>query len=360
MMMGMDQKDATDHLARGNSMNSAEMLDLWEKRFAAEPAAADRAMLTAARKAFERESSSAIDANLARVGARLYFHLGDLPRAVDLLRRYLNQELPLEDEFWARWELVDKLAMQRRCPEAVAAQRSFFEWARERFGPDRLLQVMSDATQALCWREIGAAEDWFRHVEAITAASRPTAANRLERFYCARTAANLLLSIGAHERALEVIATIDALATEDRSWSDRWWIEIEGRIAGLNILAAMESPELLPAAGMVTEEIRANEHVDSTHAGRERLRTLYHSAAAALYFARRYAAAIPLFERAIALGTLSPHSYAWLAACRYMTGTPPTQLTPLIDEAAVRWQGATREGILRSTPELRALATSEE
>src|SRR2546428_8812583 len=136
-------------------VQSGDLLAEWERRFVADPAKANRDLLVEALALFEREIANELSAESARAGVRLCYELGKLPEVVDLLRRFLAGDPAPEDEFWARWELVDHLAKLRRCKEAVDMQRDFLRWARGRFRPERFLTVMSDGTQALCWDEAG-------------------------------------------------------------------------------------------------------------------------------------------------------------------------------------------------------------
>ena len=334
-------------------VQSGDLLAEWERRFVADPAKANRDLLVEALALFEREIANELSAESARAGVRLYYELGKVPEAVDLLRRFLAGDPAPEDEFWARWELVDHLAMLRRCKEAVDMHRDFLRWARERFRPERLLTVMSDGTQALCWDEAGVGDEWLEHFETISRDAPARADTRLERFYYIRTAAGLLKTMGRHARALDVGERVQRLAREDPSWKDAWWTEIEGRIMRVDALGATRSPELVEVASTTADLIHATDTIVVGPETAPRLRSLYHNLAAALYFAHEYRLAIPLFERAIDLGILVPHAYAWLAACLCTTGAGRTRLGPLIEAAALRWQGASVVGVIESTPELR-------
>src|SRR3712207_8249679 len=96
-----------------------------------------------------RLAIGSLEPDVVHAATSVFGHLGRSEAVIDLLTRYLDQPLPVEEEAWARWQLTDQLAVSGRCDEAVEAQLALFDWARHALPPDRLLWIMADGTHAL-------------------------------------------------------------------------------------------------------------------------------------------------------------------------------------------------------------------
>jgi tetratricopeptide (TPR) repeat protein len=290
-------------------------------------------------------------AEVVRLGERFYRLTGEWDACIALLTRYLEQPLATEEEAWARWHRTDFLAMQRRYAEAVTAQKEFFAWASARLPPDRLLWVMSDGTQALAWQELGLRDEWLTIFAHVTARVTPTAGNRLDRFYYLRTAGHLLINFGhtkEHIRADEALGLAGRmrdLAKEDRTWDRAFDILMQSYVLELGVHQARG--DTVPArrlglAATAALEDRLRGAATATADERERLAVLYDNTASALYQARRYDLAIPLFQRSIALGSPAPHARIWLAASLWATARDRAAALDLLHEAALRWYSPRR------------------
>ncbi|MGH8899127.1 MAG: hypothetical protein ACRDZ4_19405 [Egibacteraceae bacterium] len=141
-------------------------------------------------------------------------------------------------EAGARRELVDRLAGLGRCDEAVRAQREFLDWARGALPQDRLLWVMSDATQALCWVTVGRHEEWLAIFRELLGSLNRRSTNRVERLDYLRTAGLVLIRLGRRDDALRVAGMMRDLAKEDPGWARALWALLEARVLELRVREA--------------------------------------------------------------------------------------------------------------------------
>lgn len=330
------------------------LVDEFDGQYAADPERADRALLAAAREVLEREILGApnpLDSGAMRAAQRVCARLREREVLAALLARYLAQPLPDEEHAWARWLLVDNLALLRRHEEAVREQRDFLVWARAHLAPERLFWVMHDATQALSWAALGKADEWLAAVKELFASGRATADNREARFNCLRTGAAILARAGRTEEALEMAAAVGALSAEDPRWERAFEMGTEAATLRINAYQQGGRAEDVRRAGREATHV-LTEHVArlggasglADPALRRRLATAAHNTAAPLYRARQYDLAVPLFRLALALeqGAASPLSawpHAWLAASLWATARDRAAVLALLRAAAARFQG---------------------
>lgn len=117
---------------------------------------------------------------------------GNKKAIVDLLAEYLRADLKVEERAWAWWNLVDNLALLRRCSDAVAQQENYLKWAiSSNLNSQSILEVMNDGTQALCWHKLNRLDDWNDIFNRLIERTKPNQENRLARFYYFRTAARI-------------------------------------------------------------------------------------------------------------------------------------------------------------------------
>jgi tetratricopeptide (TPR) repeat protein len=143
-----------------------------------------------------------------------------------------------DQEALVRRELIDHLVALGRCDEAVQAQRAFLDWARRALPQDRLLWVMSDATQALCWVAVGRHEEWLAIFRELLGSLIRRSTNRIERLDYLRTAGLVLIRLGRRDEALRVVGMIRDLAKEDPGWERALWPLLEARVLELGIRQA--------------------------------------------------------------------------------------------------------------------------
>ncbi|MGH8901470.1 MAG: hypothetical protein ACRDYA_07250 [Egibacteraceae bacterium] len=144
-----------------------------------------------------------------------------------------------EEEAWARWQLVDELAATGRCDEAVRVQRDFLDWARGVLPPDRLVWVMSSATHARCWVDVGRHEEWLDVFRELLGSLTRRSANRVERLGYLRTAGLVLVWLERKDDALRVAGMMRDLAKEDPEWERALWPLLEARVLELRIRQAI-------------------------------------------------------------------------------------------------------------------------
>lgn len=102
--------------------SAVERVAEYDRQYRDRPVTADQTILLAARDLLAAQlQSGPISAELAHAGQRVYWHLGEKARLVELLERYLTQPLPVEEAVWARWPVMDNLAMLHRKEPALNA-----------------------------------------------------------------------------------------------------------------------------------------------------------------------------------------------------------------------------------------------
>jgi len=322
--------------------------------------APDRSLLDQALLLFEaRLHEPKLDATTIILAQALYNHRGEHETLLALLDAYVADARPADEEAWARWHSVDILGVLRRCAEMIPAQQHLRQWAEQTFGVASCLWTMNAGTQALCWMTLGQAHEWLAIFEDLMARAEATAHNRLDRFYYLRTAGLVRMKAGQSDAVTPLIQQMYALVEEDDLWEYGDTVRGEATVLRLSLLAATESTVELrhvateTSAHLATYEAR---HPLKGDDHRRRVRMLYHNTAAVLYRACHHDLAIPLFRRAIALGSVAPHTYLWLAAALWATTRDRAIVLPLLREAALRDVPRTRWAQYRHLPEFHDVA----
>lgn len=118
-----------------------------------------------------------------RIQVENYSRKGNKESIIDLLTNYLQSDLEVEERVWGWWNLVDNLAMLRRCSDAVAQQENYLKWAiSSNLSSQLILEVMNDATQALCWLQLNRLDDWISIFNQLIDNTKPSQEDRLARF----------------------------------------------------------------------------------------------------------------------------------------------------------------------------------
>jgi hypothetical protein len=284
-----------------------------------------------------RLATGDLDPALVRAAIVAFSHLGRGEAVIRLLRRYLHRPLAIEEEAWARGQLVDQLALLDRCGEAVDAQLDFMAWAREALPSDRLLRIMSDSRMALCWVAVGRHEEWLRIFSDLLDRTVPTEGNRLDRVYLLRTAAIIMAELSMHSEALRLARAVRLVADEDRGWERAFWAWTESRVIQLYAYHASGDRETLRRAAVALTAL-LDQQYELLQTGGEAmadavtLRALYENAAVPVYRAAEYELAIPLLEHAVELGSTAPQVHESLTRARLIVSarrpTPPDQPPP--------------------------------
>jgi hypothetical protein len=188
----------------------------------------DRALLERAAELLEqRFKVHQMDDELVRLAQIVYCGLGKHQVEIAVLRQFLATSPESDPRAWAWWHLVDSLALDGCAGEAVNEQRSFLAWALSVFPAETCFFVIADGTQARSWMFVGAGYEWLHQFHVLFQRAPWTCSNRLDRFYCLRTAVRLALDLHAENEARHAISFLRDLLSEDRAWQEGWWISVE-------------------------------------------------------------------------------------------------------------------------------------
>jgi len=340
------------------------------------PETADRSLLDEVLLLFEAElSCGPLTPELAHLGQALNFHLDDRPSIVHLMTSYLYQSLSVEEEAWARWELLDCTALlafpngvidPEPCRRVVAMHQDFLLWAKDQLPRDRWLWVMYDGTQAVCWRLAGCGDVWLQIFEEIYSAVEPSPSNRDSRFIYLRTAAHAYLETGYHEQALRLAQEIHNLSLEDVGWEHA--LKMVAQAGALKIWINFKWGNIETSAAICREII---DHLNGlecamSEGNRARLIQLsnaYEVIGSTLFFAGQYEQSIPLLERAVSLGEgIDPNLCSWtymrIAAAEWTTTKNRKLTCDWLRKGAAVHQGEALK--LSSYPELVEVANDPE
>jgi tetratricopeptide (TPR) repeat protein len=301
----------------------------------------ERTLLYQARGQVKQKTNDGpLDQELVELAHNLYRGLGAWEEEIALLRRYLRQGEMLDTttQAWARWHIVDCLALLERDLDVTTEQEALYQWATTVFPLEDCFFVLSDGTQANCWLRAGQVDHWFALYSDLAEQAAKTVQNWLDRFYCLRTATHLCFRSKDKYRLQTCLKDLSNLGQEPVEQEK--WTHIEIQI--LHIIAAhMDGNTQLmrERAQMAINLLWQWEPTITTQAQQKQFRSLCHNIAAPLYRAKQYDLAIPLFQRAIAYHTNPHYSYVWLAASLWMTTRQREQTFPLLQQAAARYDG---------------------
>ena len=322
-----------------------QLLLEYKKQLKEAPATADESLLKRARGVLRELQQQQLQNDFLEketvhlTNEMSYFFGGDKDSTIEILSQYLAQSLDLEEAAWARWHLVDNLAMLRRCEEAVEAHREFLGWARKNFPVDRLLWVMHDGTQAFCWREMGKGAEWLEIFTDIMAEVVASSENRYDRFLYLRTAQRAYSRLGQFENAWQACEEMIALSEEDASWEKSFGVNMESSMAKIILCHEQNDISQLRRIGEVAGGQLREYHAQQTKMSFEQRRdlsSLYHNLASSFYFTRQYDLAIPLLRCAIEIGVWEHFCYSWLAAALWVTAKDRSEVRNLLVEGSHR------------------------
>ena len=269
-----------------------------------------------------------------RSQVQIYSREGTKEAIVNLLTDYLKSDLRVEERVWAWWNLVDNLALLRRCNDAVAQQEYYLKWAiSSQLDSQLILEVMNDGTQALCWLQLNRLDDWINIFERLIDYTKPNQNNRLGRFYYFRTAARIFSTATRYELAEEAISKLNDLLLEDVNWSQKTWVEIEITAVELNLLEAKgDITKAFQVAAKIKEQIEILEELRLIN--RRKISTLWHNNAAPLFRMGLYLEAELMFRKAIAINPQNWCSLVFLAGCLIKTDKCSEESNRLLAKAA--------------------------
>lgn len=284
-----------------------------KRQFQTDPATADRSLLEDGRRLLhDHLREPTLDPEIVYLGYCVLFHLDDRPGIIHLMTQYLKQPMPADKEAWARWTLIDYTAAlsypvgPEPCQRVVAMHKEFLAWARTHLPPDRLLWVMYDGTQAVCWRLAGHGQEWLDIFQEIIAFVVPTAKNRWDRFIYLRTASTAYRVMGRREEALETSQRTRDLCAEDTDWDRAMGVRVDADCLDICVYDDMGDAEgVRRLGGEAAAFLREQEHTAAVTEGEVRIRLAeaYSGVGAALFFAHEYGLSIPLMEHGYRLGS---------------------------------------------------------
>ncbi|WP_019507323.1 hypothetical protein [Pleurocapsa sp. PCC 7319] len=268
-----------------------------------------------------------------RLQVENYSRAGNKEAIIDLLENYLRADLKVEERIWAWWNLVDNLAMLRRCNDAVTQQENYLKWAiSSNLASKYILEVMNDGTQALCWLQLNRLDDWINIFNQLIDNTEPSQENRLARFYYFRTAARIFSTATRYKLAEDAIAKLKNLLLENINWENKTWVEIEILAVELNLLEAEGNVDrAIQLTAKIKEQIETIEKLKL--ANPTKISTLWHNNAAPLFRMGLYLEAELMFRRAIALNSQNWCSFVFLAACLTKINKYSEESTQLLVEA---------------------------
>ena len=252
-----------------------------------------------------------------RLAHKIYGYLGNkgIHKRVELMNRFLQTgNGNLDDKFWAKWELVDNLALLNLYSDMIKEQQEFLRWCKAHMVQDYWLRVMYDSTQAIGWFERGMIDEWFDIYHALISKVVPTSANRRDRALYVETAAGLLVhNLHRYDQAISEIERYRSIVSEDALWDE--FDEFNSRIKTYE-LGVYGGQQQWDKYDQVVEEAiqiikdRMAKHERGTPVEINGICDMAHEIGACLMWEKRYERAIPLFEYAIAKqGTGVTHFY---------------------------------------------------
>jgi len=289
----------------------------------------------------QRLATIPLDTELMFLAHWILINSGQFDEAARVLRQYLAEPRELDEQAWARWHLVDELSLGCHHLEVVQEQQAYLRWATQVYPLSECLYVLGDGTQARSWFWVGKGWEWLSMLDDLLQRAQPTSRNRLDRFYCLRTAAYVGKDLGETKLMRNYAHAIRCLTEEDPSWADARWVRVERAI--IDIDAAHldgQTAQVVALANAITNELEEWER-QLTGAPLAEVRQFSircHNVGAALYYRSGYHdLAIPLFRKAIAHCILAHETYLWLAACLWATTKQRAEVLPLLTQAAHRY-----------------------
>ncbi|GCE49845.1 hypothetical protein EI42_05862 [Thermosporothrix hazakensis] len=265
--------------------------------------------------------AESLESNVVHLAVKLHSICKEYEQALLLLRRYKQQALSREEEAWARWEIVDHLALLKRYEETVREQYTLIQWAEQHFPPEKRLWTVTDSTQAGCWFSIGKGDEWIYLFNRILEQTPIIPQTRQERYYALRTGTDIYLTRHNVHKAQAMIASIRELAQEDPQWDQQESVLNEVILLEIKVCAELQQMEDVRAlAQQATIEFERQAQETKTVGQGVKKWTNFHNLGAIMYYLRQYDLAIVSLRRALALHSWAEQTYLWLAASLWATG----------------------------------------
>lgn len=346
--------DAVEAHREDGERRARELLAEFVETRAADPTAEVAGILERALVALEPLlASDHLSPETLRLARSVFVRQWDPGALIQLLARYLTLPLPVEEEFWARWQYADALSVLGRHDESIEVQRELLGWTRQHLSPEWLPEVIHDSTMASSWNATGRRDEWLAAFEHIVATAPPTAKNRVFRYEMNFTALQIFDTMGATDAYARARHRLETILAEDPNWEERRWAE--DRLFKSRLLFASgrgDVPAMVAVAehylswaedawpgrrGQVERDIAFTFSVVGQHGGPP----------ARGGDARAYA--IDFFERAIAAGQCDGYGYIWYASCVLEATEDRKRVTELLQEAARRMPAAEALQVFHAT-----------
>jgi tetratricopeptide (TPR) repeat protein len=294
-----------------------------------------------------------LHAEIVHLALFLYQYQKTYEKAIPLLTTYLAQPLPLEEEAWARWHLIDHLALTKQDAATIAAQESLLLWAKRYASPGALLWAWMDSTQASCWRRAGRGEAWLQIARDLLAQATPIPDNCHERYTLLVTATDVARSENHSAEAISFIEQLRRLTHEISDAEARFQMTHEVSLLGIKVFLHQHDIEQARQEAMKLSQLLAVREREAVVPA-QNFWPLYHNLGAVMYFAGQYDLAIPWLRRALEHST-SEHTYLWLAAALWATTEQREVVLPLLTKGAAFATGGQAWLAFQALPEFRTV-----
>ncbi|MFF2015073.1 hypothetical protein [Paenibacillus sp. NPDC058177] len=257
----------------------------------------------------------------ARLMHRILSFLGDagLQEREHQLRLYLREPLERDERFWAHWELVDTLALLKKCKETVAEQLMFLHWTKANCEPKAWPAVMFDGTQAHCWACVNRMTEWFDLYYNIINSIESTEDSRKNRASYIRTAGEHLVFHNKMDEAMKESERLMKVVDESAQWPERVIFWLGATTIKLEVFRKKQDWE---SYDQQVQSIMALLETDSLDI--EKKKFIANDFGACLLWAGRYQQAQLLFESNIKHGSGGITHY-FLAICIWSSKKDRTQ-----------------------------------
>jgi hypothetical protein len=279
------------------------------------------------------------DMDLLILSVWIHNWMGEFDESCQILERFLSTPRSFSEIAFARWQIVDNLALAKHHAECIAEQKAFYTFACNHPPPEQCLFVLSDGTQAQSWQEMGLIQEWITLVEEHWKRTDLQRAQSNDVFYLARTAAYVYLDQKEYAASADCVQRILSLLQNDLAPEVRMRYQGEAVYIELESLFRQEqSEQARQKAKLFTQQLMTwVPQPDKPQEYIRQYRRLCHNMATTLYFHQHYDLAIPLFEQAIHFGIIPYDAYIWLAASLWATTHQKELVLPYLTQAAQRY-----------------------
>ena len=321
---------------------------------AADPTAEVTGVLAQALAALEPLlASDDLSPESLRLARSVFVRQWDMEAMTQLLARYLTLALPVEEEFWARWQYADALSILGRHAESFEVQAELLEWTRQHLSPQWLPEVIHDSTMFSSWNATGRRDEWLAVYEHIDVTAPATAENRVFRYEMNFTALQIFDQLAADDAHARARRRLEAILAEDPDWEDRRWAE--DRLFKSRLMFASNRGDVPAMAAAADDYLKWADEARPGHGGAVCRDIAFvfsvvgqHGSPPARGGDAR-ALAIDFFERSIAARQCDGYGYIWYASCVLEATGDRTRVTDLLREAARRMPAAEALQVFHAT-----------